>query len=201
LGTGAGYGLPIAVDRAYVAKALGFSKIQNNPIYVQNSRGKFESTIIHVLSQIMFDLNKMSQDLITFSVPEFGYFVIPDELTTGSSIMPQKKNPDVLEVVRANYHVVNSYEFAVKGMIGNLLSGYNADLASTKEPVMNSFYISENSIAIMSLLIGKLRVDKERCKTAMSEELYATEKAYKLVKEGKPFRDAYKEVSKRYRGK
>ena len=201
LGTGAGYGLPIAVDRIYVAKELGFSKIQNNPIYVQNSRGKFEATMIHALSQVMFDLNKMSQDLITFSMPEFGYFVIPKELTTGSSIMPQKKNPDVLEIVRANYHVVNSYEFMVKGIIGNLLSGYNADFGSTKEPVMKGFYITETSISVMSMFIGKLKVDKEKCKAAMSEELYATENAYKLVKEGKPFRDAYKAVSEKYDSK
>jgi argininosuccinate lyase len=198
LGTGAGYGLPIAVDRAYVAKKLNFSKIQGNPIYVQNSRGKFESTRVHALSQIMFDLNKMAQDLILFSMPEFGYFMIPKEFTTGSSIMPQKKNPDVLELVRANYHVVNSYEFRIKEIAGNLISGYNADFSLTKEPVMQGFSISEKSISIMSHLVKKLKVDKERCAEAMSDELYATEKAYKLVKQGKPFRDAYKTVSKEY---
>lgn len=199
LGTGAGYGLPLYVDRAYVAKRLKFRKIQKNPIYVQNSRGKFEATIVHALSQIMFDLNKTAQDVITFSMPDFGYFVIPDELTTGSSIMPQKKNPDILEDVRANYHVINSYEFRIKGVIGNLLSGYNTDLWLTKEPVMKSFDVTDRSLSVIGLLFRKLGVDRKKCAAAMTEELYATEKAYKMVKEGKPFRDAYKAVSKEYK--
>jgi argininosuccinate lyase len=94
LGTGAGYGLPIKVDRNLTAKLLGFKKIQRNPIYVQNSRGKFESDILHGLSQIMLDLNKMSSDIILFSMPEFGYFELSPCVCTGSSIMPHKKNPD-----------------------------------------------------------------------------------------------------------
>ena len=199
LGTGAGYGVPIALDRKYVAQKLGFSRLQSNPIYVQESRGKFESTIIHALSQIMLDINKMSQDLIMFSMPEFGYFVIPDEFLTGSSMMPQKKNPDALEIMRANYHVVLSQEFMVKGLMSNLISGYNRDLQLTKEPVMRSFDVAERSMSVMNLVLGKLKVDKERCKAAMTDELYATEKAYKLLSKGKAFRDAYRDVAKEYK--
>jgi argininosuccinate lyase len=198
LGTGAGYGVPLAVDREYVAKRLGFSRVQKNPIYTQESRGKFESTIIHSLSQVMFDLNKMAEDIIVFSMPEFGYFAIPKEFSTGSSMMPQKSNPDVLELVRANYHVVNSYESRVKGIIGNLPSGYNRDLQLTKGPVIKSFCISKMSISVMSALMGRLRVDRERCAAAMTEELYATESAYGMVRLGIPFRDAYKRVAKKY---
>ena len=91
LGTGAGYGVPLKIDRKYTAKLLKFKKLQNNPIYTQSSRGKFESTILHSLSQIMFDLNKITSDLIIFSMPEFGYFELPKEFCTGSSIMPQKR--------------------------------------------------------------------------------------------------------------
>ncbi len=199
LGTGAGYGVPLPVDRKYVAKKLGFAKVQNNPIYVQNSRGKFESVIVHSLSQVMLDLNKMSSDLIMFSMPEFGYFKIPRELTTGSSIMPQKKNPDILELVRANYSVVSSYGTMIDGIIGSLPSGYNADLALTKGPAMYSLDVARSSISIMALALRRLHVERKSCEAAMSEELYATQKAYDLVKKGVPFRKAYKEVAKKYK--
>jgi len=198
LGTGAGYGLPINTDRELTAELLGFKRIQNNPIYVQNNRGKSESTILHGLSQIMIDLNKIASDLLLFSMPEFGYIDLPKELCTGSSIMPHKKNADVLEIIRANYHKIISYEFEVKNIISNLISGYNRDVQLTKEPVIKGFEITKNNINIMSLLIEKLQVNKDQCKKAMTEELFATEKVYTLVKKGISFRNAYKEISKEY---
>src|SRR3989338_9009832 len=100
LGTAAGYGFPLKIDRNFTAKLLGFKSVQQNPIYAQNSRGKFESAILHSLGQIMFDANKIATDLVIFSMPEFGYFELPKEFCTGSSIMPQKQNPDVLELLR-----------------------------------------------------------------------------------------------------
>jgi argininosuccinate lyase len=198
LGTGAGYGLPIQTDRKLTAELLGFKKIQRNPIYVQNSRGKFESDILHGLSQIMFDLNKMSSDIIMFSMSEFGYFELSPCVCTGSSIMPHKKNPDVLEIIRAKYHQVVSFEFEVKNIIGNLISGYNRDLQLTKKPVFRGFEITKEAISIMTLVLDKLKVNEGNCKKAMTKELYATEKAYELVKKGVPFREAYKTVSKEY---
>lgn len=123
LGTGAGYGSPILLDRAFTAKELGFAKVQENPIYVQMSRGKFEATILHALSQMMLDLNKMATDLILFSMPEFGYYELPLNFTTGSSMMPNKKNPDFLERLRAGYHMLVAYEMQVKGLSGNLPNG------------------------------------------------------------------------------
>ncbi|MDE1822991.1 MAG: argininosuccinate lyase [Candidatus Micrarchaeota archaeon] len=198
LGTGAGYGVPMKVDRQFTAKELGFAKVQESPIYVQNSRGKFEAAIVHALSMLMLDLNKMSQDLIMFSMPEFGYFIMPKEFTTGSSMMPHKRNPDALELLRASYHVVNSYEFQIKGIVSNLISGYNKDFQLTKEPTMKSFEIAEQSMVIASTLMNGIKVDKEACKKAMTEELFATQQAYLLVKKGVPFRDAYKKVGKKY---
>ena len=198
LGTGAGYGVPLKIDRKYTASELGFAKIQNNPIYAQNSRGKFEATIVHALSQIMLDLNKVSNDLILFSMPEFGYFILPREFLTGSSMMPHKTNPDVLEILRANYHVVNSYEFRIKGIAGNLISGYNRDIQLTKEPVMRSFDIVKESLTVSAELFKELKVDKKNCKRGMTNEVYATEKAYKLVEKGVPFRDAYGTISEDY---
>lgn len=196
LGTGAGYGIPLKIDRKYTAKMLDFKKVQKNPIYTQNSRGKFESTILHSLTQIMFDLNKVATDLIIFSLPEFGYFELPKEFCTGSSIMPQKRNPDVLELLRAKYHVVVSYEFQVKNIIGNLLSGYNRDLQLLKEPIMKGFDIVQKSLSIMNLIFKELRVNEVSCRKALTEDIYATQKAYELVKRGIPFREAYKRISR-----
>ncbi len=195
LGTGAGYGLPIKVDRTFTARALKFKRIQNNPIYVQNSRGKFEAMIAAALSATMFDLNKMAEDIIVFSMPELGYFSLPDELTGGSSIMPQKKNPDALEVLRANYHVINSCEFQIKGVASNLISGYNRDLQLTKEPIIKSFETTEQSLAVASIIVKRLVADRKRSEEGLTEEVYATQKAYELVKKGVPFRDAYKAAS------
>lgn len=196
LGTGAGYGVPLVIDRAFTAKALKFKKVQENPIYVQNSRGKFESAIVNALSMVMFDLNKMAQDLIVFSMPEFGYFIIPKEITTGSSMMPQKKNPDALEIMRANYHVLNSYEFRIKEVVSNLISGYNRDFQLTKEPIMRSFEMTLQSLRVATIIMKNIQVDKKRAAEGMTEEIYATERAYSLVKKGVPFRDAYKETAK-----
>ena len=198
LGTAAGYGVPLKIDRMMTAKLLGFAKVQNNPIYTQNSRGKFEATIVHALSQILFDLNKIASDLILWSMPEFDYCKLPDELTTGSSIMPQKKNPDVLELMRAKYHTVVACEFELQQITANLISGYNRDLQLTKEPTMKAFTITKESVSIAKLLFEKLEVHEESCKRAMTEELYATQKAYDLVKKGMPFRDAYREVGKEF---
>jgi argininosuccinate lyase len=198
LGTGAGYGVPLKIDRNYTAELLGFKKVQKNPIYTQNSRGKFESSILHVLTLIMFDLNKIASDLILFSLQEFGYFELPEEFCTGSSIMPQKKNPDVLELVRSKYNVVVSYEFQVKNIISNLISGYHRDIQLTKEPTMKGLEITEECLAIMNLIFTKLKVNKENCLKALTEEIYATEQVYKLVEKRIPFREAYKMISQKY---
>jgi argininosuccinate lyase len=198
LGTGAGYGVPLKIDRQRTAKLLGFKRVQQNPVYAQMSRGKFEATLLHALSQIMFDLNRISSDLILFSMPELGYFEIPEEFCTGSSMMPQKKNPDVLELLRAKYHAVVSCEFYVKSVTANLLSGYNRDVQLTKGPTMRGLEIAKESLSVAARLFKKLRVNKKNCEKALTEEIYATEKAYRLVKKGKPFREAYGEVARRY---
>ena len=198
LGSGAGYGVPIKIDREYTARELGFGKVQSNPIYVQNSRGKFELAIVQALGQVMLDLNKIAGDLIMFSMPEFGYFILPKKFLTGSSMMPHKNNPDVLEILRANYHVVNSYSFRISGIIGNLISGYNRDIQLTKEPMMDSFEIAEASLRMASLLFREMKVDREKCAKAMTKELFSTEQAYKLVETGVPFREAYKKVSDKF---
>jgi argininosuccinate lyase len=196
LGTGAGYGVPLEVDREQTAQLLDFARVQTNPLYVQNSRGKFEATILHAMSQVMLDLNRLAADLIVFSMPELGYFELPEELCTGSSIMPQKRNPDVLELMRARYHLVVAYEFQVENTVGNLLSGYNRDVQLTKGPTMKGLEVTLESLAVAALVFERLGVNEERCAAGLTDEVYATERVYELVKQGVPFREAYRRVAR-----
>ena len=195
LGTAAGYGVPIALDREFTANELGFSRVQKNAVYTQHSRGKFEASLMHYLSQLMWDLNRLASDLILYSMPEFDFVELPDKFCTGSSIMPQKKNPDVLELMRAKFHVVYSYEQQVFQLASDLISGYNRDVQLTKGPVIKAFKEVKSSLEVAGLLFDELSVNKQNCKKAMSEELFATEKVYELVEKGIPFRDAYKQIS------
>ena len=111
LGAAAGYGVPLKLDRAMTARLMGFSRVQNNVIYVNNSRGKMELMVLDMLDQMVLSMSKMAQDLILFSLPEFGYFSLPAELCSGSSIMPQKKNPDGLELMRAKAGTVSALRY------------------------------------------------------------------------------------------
>ena len=198
LGTAAGYGVPMNIDRALTAKQLGFSRIQKNPIYAQKSRWKFDALVLHWILQFMGDLNTLASDLIFFSLPDLGYVDLPEEFCTGSSIMPQKKNPDVLELIRANYHRILGNAFGMQSMMGNLISGYHRDAQIPKESLMRSLDITSMSLAVITRLVTKLSFNDKRCQQAMTDELFATEEAYKLVEKGVPFREAYQHIAKRY---
>ncbi len=200
LGSAASYGVPLPLDREYVASLLGFSKIQNNVLYVNNSRGKFESFILDVLDQVVLSLSKTAQDLILFSLPEFGYFTLPAELCSGSSIMPQKKNPDGLELMRAKSAAVSSYAAEVKNIIRSLPSGYNRDFQETKEPFLKGCDLALRCVLIMQLTIDKLHVHEDRLVKAFTPEIFATDDALELVSNGKSFRDAYREIGTRLSG-
>ncbi len=167
-------------------------------MYAQISRGKFEAAILSALSQIMFTMNKLATDLITFSMKEFGFVKLPERFCTGSSIMPQKKNPDVLELARANYHVVLGHELTVKSLMGNLISGYNRDMQLIKGPLFSAVETTQQTVSIVTRVVRGISVDKKRCAEAMTDELHATEEAYKLVQEGIPFRDAYRKIGRRF---
>jgi len=200
LGTGAGYGIPLLeMDRGLTAREAGFSRVQKSPIFVQNSRGKFESLVSHLCMQIMMDLGRVASDLILFSLPALGYFELPESLCTGSSIMPQKKNPDVLELVRARFHQVAAYGSQIQSTPAGLISGYHRDLQLTKRPVMECLDITVQSLGIMALVVRSIKVNSARCKADLTSEVFATEKAYALVKKGMPFRDAYRRVSEQFR--
>lgn len=198
LGSAAGYGIPVKIDRDFTTKLLGFAKLQENPIYCANSRGKFESIVLSAMVQIMLDLNKMSSDLILFSAKEFGFIELPSEICTGSSIMPQKKNPDVLELIRAKKSLVEAKLFAVLGIISSLPSGYNRDFQLTKQPLIEGIEITKSSVKAMKIVISKLNVSKENCENALTEEVFATQNALELALKGIPWREAYKQVGKKF---
>ena len=196
LGSAAGYGVNLEINRELTTKLLGFEKVQNNVLYVQNSRGKIESVTIFSLSKVMEDLARISNDLILFSMDEFGFFTLPDKFTTGSSLMPHKKNPDVLELIRAKACIVESNLFQINKIVLKLECGYNRDLQLTKEPLINSFEITLSSIKILSMVINGLKVNKENCVKGFSKDIFATDQVIELVKKGVPFREAYKQIAK-----
>jgi len=199
LGSAAGYGVPVfELDNEFTAKELGFKKATKNPIYAQMTRAKLDAHLLSVLTNIMFDLNKISSDIILFNTSEFGFIILSKEFCTGSSIMPQKKNPDPLELIRGYYHIVLGEEFKHKSLISNLLTGYNREMQLTKEPIMDVIQITKNCLKIIALIIKGIEFDKNKLNLAMTKELYATEKAHELVKEGIPFREAYQKIGKEY---
>jgi len=195
LGSAASYGVPLPLDRRMTAELLGFRAVQNNVLYANNSRGKTESVILHAVYQTLLTLSKLAQDLILFSMPEFGYFVLPDELCSGSSIMPQKKNPCGLELVRAKTAAVAGYASAVAGVIRALPSGYNRDFQETKGAFMRGCDTGYGCVEVCSLSVSRLAVDEKACRAAFTPEVFAADKAVELVGGGVPFRDAYRTVA------
>ncbi|MBN2440799.1 MAG: argininosuccinate lyase [Spirochaetales bacterium] len=194
LGSAASYGVPLPLDREFTSALLGFEKVQNNVLYVNNSRGKIESIILSGVEHVVLTLSKLAQDLILFSLPEFGYFSLPDELCSGSSIMPQKKNPDGLELLRAKSASISSSVFQLNQILRALPSGYNRDSQETKAPFLKSLYTGIGCVKIMELTIRKTVVNKEKLIQGFRSEIFATHAALDLVKKGVPFREAYRTV-------
>jgi argininosuccinate lyase len=194
LGSAASYGVPLPIDRQYVSDVLGFAKVQNNVLYAQHGRGKFESMVIQALSQVMLDLSKMAQDIMLFTTAEYGFFEISPEFTTGSSIMPQKKNLGAMEMLRAKGSVMVSWQNQMMSVLTGLPSGYNMDYQETKKPFMDGLELLTQSCAVASLTIQQIVPNEERMKEACTPDLFATDAAYELVEQGVPFRDAYRQI-------
>lgn len=191
MGSGAGYGVPIDYDKKFVAHKLGL-KVIENPIYSQATRSKYDIQVLGCLTSIMYDLNKISTDLITFNLLK--YIKLQSAFCTGSSIMPHKKNPDVLELIRGKYHIVHGNEIKYKTLVSNLMMGYNRDIQLTKKLIYESFNDTISCLNMMSLVMDGLIIEK----LELPKELYATDKVYELVKNGMPFRDAYKKIAKEW---
>ena len=198
LGSAAGYGTPgLPLDRELTTEALDFDNTQSPVTAVQLSRGKAESALLFEITLLMQDISRMACDLLLFYTQEFAYVSLAADVTTGSSIMPQKRNPDVLELLRASSATAQACLDESLMITAKLPSGYQRDLQRLKSPLFRSIDLAADSIDIMAYLLGGLAFLPENIE--LDAGIFATEEAYKLVREdGIPFRDAYRQVAKRY---
>ncbi len=196
LGSGAAYGVSLPIDREMTAKLLGFKKVQSNSLYSQISRPTFHLALMHNLGQIMLAMSRFANDLLLFTTSEFDFFDVDENICTGSSIMPQKKNLDLLEYVRAKSNKVLSASMTVGVMTAALPSGYNGDFGETKGPFIESINTVKDTLKMLPVILSSIKPKTEILEKACSKEIYATHFAYEKVKKGTPFRSAYLETKK-----
>lgn len=194
LGAAAGFGVNLDLDRKLTSKLMGFDRTQVNTLYVVNSRGLTENHILSVLVQIMLTLGRLSAEMIWFTTKELNYFKLPYEFTTGSSIMPQKRNPDAFEIMRANVSLMIGLQTQVRDTCKEVISGYNRDSQLTKEPLMRGLNLAKKSLAVASLIMAGIEPNEELLMKSFTPELFAANEAINYVKEGMAFRDAYQKV-------
>ena len=197
LGSAAGYGVGLPIDRVLTARLLGFAAPVHNVLHAANARGKCEAAILSALGQVMMTLSRLAEDLILFSMPEFDYFRLPAAVCTGSSIMPQKKNPDVLELIRAKSVRVLGMAWTAAGIVTRLPGGYQRDLQETKGVFMDGLQETRGSLRIMERMLARVWVNRKALRAGFTPEVFATDRAMELVASGMPFRDAYKEIKMR----
>lgn len=199
LGSASGFGIAnFPISKEVTTNELGFARTQENPMYCGLSRGLFESAILNSLAPPMLLASRFASDMLLFTTAEFNFFRLPKEFTTGSSIMPNKQNYDLFEIMRANWPVFASYQQQVQNIIGGLPSGYSRDLQLTKKPIIEGLELALATIELLTTVIGQLQINKQRLNQAMSSELFATQQVYELVKSGQPFRDAYVQVKEKF---
>lgn len=195
LGTAAGFGVSFPLDREYTKKKLNFDKNIVNSLFAQASRGKFESLTLEALSQIMLTLSRFATDMLFFTARETGFVKVSESLTTGSSIMPQKKNLDSMELIRGNASVIFSNQLAIKSIPKGVMSGYNRDLQLIKKPLIESLNITQDSLSVVREFIKGIEIDQDAVKYAIKKDIFAADMANEMVeKEGVSFRDAYVKV-------
>ena len=194
LGAAAGFGVPLPLDRARTAQLLGFSRVQRSVIDVQNSRGRHEQAVLDWIVMLANSLEKLLWDLALYSTSEYGYIALPDEYTTGSSIMPQKKNPDVIELARARCGELRGLRATHAEIVQGLPSSYHRDFQLAKGPLLGALGKAEQLLSILAPLMSRIEVRAAHAAAACSDELYAAHEAYRLVAGGMSFRDAYRAV-------
>ena len=193
LGSAAGYGVNLPIKRDISTKELNFKRKQLNTLYVQNSRGKFELELIGSLKQPMLDVRKFSWDMSIFLAQEFSLLSIASKYSTGSSIMPNKSNPDVIEIMRANYAVMAGHYSELENLI-SLPSGYHRDLQLTKRSLIHSIHCVTKTLGLLPDLIKSIKVDVKRSNEFIDQDMLMTDQTYELVQSGLPFREAYIKV-------
>ncbi|MFB6247737.1 MAG: argininosuccinate lyase [Salinibacter sp.] len=197
LGSAAGYGVPVLdLPRGAVAERLGFRDVQTHATAVQLARGKHELAVAHACTQVGATGNRLASDLVLYASAEFDFVELPPEHCTGSSIMPQKQNPDVLELARAYHHRLAAEMQSLATGPSNLPGGYHRDLQLTKGAVMRSLQITSDVLTALREVVEELTVRPERTEAACTPELLATYRALRRVDEGVPFRTAYREAAR-----
>lgn len=201
LGSAAGYGTPgLALDRAATTHALGFDSVHEPVTAVQLSRGKAEAQLLFEITLALQDTGRLAADLLLYYTQEFAFIELPDAFTTGSSIMPQKRNPDVFELVRARTATAHGCLVETLGICAKLPSGYQRDLQQLKAPLFRGIDLAQQTFDIMAAALDAVRFRPDSIR--IDPSVHAAEEAYALVtKEGIPFREAYRRIGARYAGK
>ena len=194
LGSAAGYGVNLPLDRDHTTQALGFGRMQVSATYAQLSRGKFELAAIEALSSAMLDLRRLAWDLSLFTSAEFGFVALPAQYTTGSSIMPNKRNPDVIELMRASYASVAAGRAEIEHLL-SLPSGYHRDLQFSKGAIFHAFGRGLSALELLPDLLRNLEWKPDAMRAALDPSMYATDLAIDLARDGVPFRDAYRRAA------
>src|SRR3984957_316159 len=194
LGTAAGYGVNLKLDRDATTKALAFSRMQISPVYAQLSRGKFEIAALDALGTALLDVRRFAWDLSLFTTSEFGFVELPAEFTTGSSIMPNKRNPDVVELMRATYATCAAARTEIEQLL-SLPSGYQRDLQFSKSPLVRGFSRGLAALELLPDLLTRMVWRDDRMKTAIEPAMYATDVAIEQAMSGVPFREAYRRAA------
>jgi len=194
LGSAAGYGSSFPINRTRTTELLGFETLNYNVVYAQMGRGKAERVTASAMANIADTLSRLSMDACLFLNQNFGFISFPEELTTGSSIMPHKKNPDVFELIRSHCNRIKALPNEIMMMTTNLPSGYHRDLQLLKEHLFPAFNQLRSCIEMAGLMIQNMEVKKNLLEDAKYQYLFSVEEVNKLVNNGMPFRDAYKQV-------
>ncbi|MGI8436448.1 MAG: argininosuccinate lyase [Chthoniobacterales bacterium] len=195
LGAAAGFGAPVAIKRERSAELLGFSRVQRSPGDVMNSRGRHEQALAAWIVSAAGTLEKAISDLLLWSTEEFGFVRLPDAFTTGSSLMPQKRNPDVLELGRGRCRELRGLAALLAQLAGGLPSSYHRDHQLLKAPLLELIGKGQELFEVFARLIPALEIEREKSAAACSAEIYAARDACRLAAEGLPFRDAYAKVA------
>ena len=194
LGSAAGYGSSFPINRTMTTELLGFDSLNHNVVYAQMGRGKTERIVAAAIANIAATLSKLSMDACLYLNQNFAFISFPDELTTGSSIMPHKKNPDVFELIRSHCNRIQALPNEIMMQTTNLPSGYFRDLQLLKEHVIPAFQNLNDCIQMAGLMLSNVQVNKDLLKDEKYKYLFSVEEVNKLVLQGVPFRDAYKQV-------
>ena len=194
LGSAAGYGSSFPLNRSMTTELLGFDSMNYNVVYAQMGRGKMERTVAYAMAGIAATLSKLAMDACLFNSQNFGFIRLPDSFTTGSSIMPHKKNPDVFELTRAKCNKLQGMPQQIALICNNLPSGYFRDLQIIKELFLPSFDELKDCLRMVTLMMREIKINEQILDDAKYSLLFSVEEVNRLVMEGMPFRDAYKKV-------